>query len=114
MITNNNKPEEKRGKVLIINAVKEVRQDKNIAFLEEKHIQKIFNAYKKFSNEPGFSKAVDMEEILSHKASLNVSLYISNVENNEERMSLEDAIQAWEKSSENLKQSMNELFEVLG
>ncbi len=40
-------------------------------------------------------------------------LYVSNVEANQEKISLDDAIQNWEKSSIELKDSMNQLFKVL-
>ncbi len=113
LITKTDKEENKRGKVLIINAVKEVKQEKNIAFLEAKHIKRIYNAYKNFISEDGFSKVVDIEEVLSHKASLNMPLYVSNVEANQEKISLDGAIQNWEKSSIELKDSMNQLFKVL-
>src|SRR5699024_9921036 len=45
IITKNNKREEQKNKILIVNAVKEVRQDKTMGYLEEEHIDKIFKAY---------------------------------------------------------------------
>ncbi|MCP4367093.1 MAG: N-6 DNA methylase, partial [Deltaproteobacteria bacterium] len=111
LITKTNKEEHKREKVLIINAVKEVKQEKNIAFLEEHHIQRIYQAYKNFTSEDGFSKVVDIEEILGHKASLNMPLYVSNVEADQEKISLDEASQNWEQASIELKESMSQLFE---
>ncbi|WP_222708000.1 type I restriction-modification system subunit M [Algibacter pacificus] len=64
LITKTNKTKDKKGKVLIINALKEVKQEKNIAFLEQKHIDTIFNAYKDFKNIDDFAKIVSIEEIL--------------------------------------------------
>jgi type I restriction enzyme M protein len=113
LITKTNKPKAKRGKVLIINAVKEVRQDKNIAFLEPKHIKRIHEAYQRFSDEDGFAKVVSNEEILKRNASLNMPLYVSNVEANKEQLSLDEALENWEISSGQLKRSMNQLFEAL-
>ena len=49
---------------MIINAVKEVRQDKNIAFLEENHIERIHRAYQQFEDQDGFCKVVPVEEYL--------------------------------------------------
>lgn len=112
LITNNNKPKEKRGKILIINAVDEVKQEKTISFLEEKHISLIFDTYLAFKDEDSFAKVVDIDEVLKKKSSLNVSLYVSNVDQNE-HLSLDDAVSKWEKSSEALKESMQELFETL-
>lgn len=114
LITRTKKDEAKQGKVLIINAVKEVRQDKNIAFLEEGHIDRILYAYQKFEDQDGFCRVVPVEEILSNNASLNMALYVSNVDVGAERISLNEAITKWEASSIDLKESMTDLFKVLG
>ena len=113
LITKTNKEANKKGKVLIINAVKEVRQDKNIAFLEPQHIERIYQAYKAFQDQDGFCKVVGIDEVLSHNASLNMSLYVSNVNTSETKISLDDALQNWAISSAELKKSMAELFEAL-
>ncbi len=112
LITRTNKPKERQGKVLIVNAVKEVRQDKNIAFLENHHIEKIFNGYKDFIDIDDFARLVDIEDILNNDGSLNIAQYVSNVEKTE-CMSLEEALVNWEESKNELKDSMNQLFEIL-
>lgn len=114
LITNTNKDMEKKGKVLIINAVKEVRQDKNIAFLENNHIKRIYQVYKTFKEEDCFSKIIDTEDILSNKSSLNIPLYVSNVEQYETIKEFSELYSDWISSSNELKKSMNELFNVLG
>ncbi len=113
LITKNNKTEEKQGKVLIINALKEVKQEKNIAFLEQTHIDKIFNAYENFKNIEDFAKIVSNEELLENKGSLNIAQYLSNVDTTNPVLSLNDAISNWEEHSKTLDKSMNELFEIL-
>lgn len=112
LITNNNKPTHKRGKVAIINAVKEVKQDKNIAHLKSEHIDRIYKAYTDFANEDGFCKIVDIDEILSNRASLNMAIYVSNIAVKED-IPLDKVIKRWEKSSDKLKESMDELFKIL-
>ncbi|SFS79234.1 type I restriction-modification system subunit M [Lutibacter maritimus] len=113
LITTTNKEAHKKGKVLVINAVKEVKQDKNIAFLEDKHIDKVYKTYKKFKDEEGFCKVLSLKEILDNKGSLNIAQYVSNVDTDIVQISIEDALQTWESSSEKLKDSMNELFQIL-
>ena len=114
LITKTKKDESKKGKILIINAVKEVRQDKNIAFLENNHIERIYNAYTTYKDEEGFCKVVSIEDVLKHNASLNMALYVSNVDSSEERISLDDALTNWTQSSKQLKASMEQLFKELG
>lgn len=113
LITKTNKSEDRKGKVLIINAVKEVKQEKNIAFLETNHIDKIYNNYKDFKEIEGFSKLVSVEEILGNKGSLNIAQYVSNVAVNGESLSVYEALTNWNKQSNELKESMNELFQIL-
>ena len=113
LITNTNKPEERRGKILIINAVKEVRQDKNIGFLEEHHIQKIYEAYHSFEDQENFARVVTIEDILNNSSSLNIALYLSNVDSSGETVTLDEVVQSWSDSSETLKSSMEELFTTL-
>ena len=113
LITKTNKSEDKKGKVLIINAVKEVKQEKNIAFLETKHIDKIYTTTKGFKEIEGFSNVVSVEEILENKGSLNIAQYVSNVVNDLDSPTLDEALTNWEKQSYELKESMNELFQIL-
>ena len=66
-----------------------------------------------FKDEEGFSKIIDNETLLKNKASLNIAQYVSNVTINTHTLSLYDAIHAWEESGKSLKNSMNELFEIV-
>lgn len=110
LITNNSKSEDKKGKILIINAVKEVKQEKSISFLEKSHIDKIYKTYKDFKSIDGFAVIVDKENVLQRKASLNIAQYVSNVEGSDEQLSLEDAIADWNLQSKLVKESMQYLL----
>lgn len=113
LVTKTNKASSRKGKILIVNAVKEVKQEKNIAFLEDKHIEKIHQAYIDFKDEDGFCKVISIDAVLEKKGSLNIAQYVSNVNNNAEKLSIEDALTNWNESSNQLKNSMNELFQIL-
>ena len=114
LITKTKKEKSKQGKVLIINAVKEVRQDKNIAYLENNHIERIYNAYNAYEDQEGFCKVVSIDEVLAHKASLNMALYVSNVDRSKEVINLQDALENWSASSKQLASSMSTLLKELG
>jgi len=113
LVTNTNKPKTRRRKILIVNAVKEVRQDKNIGFLEEDHIEKIYKAYRNFVAQDGFARVVTIEEVTEHDASLNIALYLSNVDTSGESITLDQAVQNWLESRNELKSSMKNLFKTL-
>lgn len=114
LITKTNKPKKKKGKVLIINAVKEVRQDRNIAFLDEGHINKIYTTYKNYKDVEGFAKVITIDEIMEKEGSLNIAQYVSNVDKDSGDPSFEEAFSSWEGQSQNLKRSMNQLLKTLG
>ena len=113
LITTTNKAKNRKGKVLVVNAVKEVKQDKNIGFLEQKHLDKIYKAYKDFKDEEGFCKVLSIEEIIGNKGSLNIAQYVSNVDTTTEQLTIDEALGNWNESSTSLKKSMNELFQIL-
>ena len=74
---------------------------------------KIHKAYLEFKNKDGFCKVVSIEDILDKQASLNMALYVSNVDTSIKQISLDDALQNWKESSAQLKESMQELFQIL-
>ena len=112
LICRTRKPEQRRGKILFINAVDEVRRDKTISMLEERHIDKIFKAYKEYKDIPGFAKVVTNEQILENGATLNISQYVSRLEVKDEmpKQSLEELLVEWEKNREKLYAELNSLI----
>ncbi|WP_081210511.1 type I restriction-modification system subunit M [Salegentibacter sediminis] len=114
LITRTKKPEHKEGQILFINAVNEVRQEKTMGFLEQAHIDKIFNAYSNFDNEEDFAALVSKDEVLQNGGNMSVSLYArANKYDADKNESFAEAYDNWEKSSSKLKVSMEQLFETL-
>ena len=86
MIFNKNKPKERRGKILFINASQEFEKHpevKKLNRLGEENIRKIVKAYQEFKNIEGFAKVVSIEEIAKNDYNLNVTLYVVPVEEEE-------------------------------
>ncbi len=76
LVCSKNKNAERKGKILFIDALNEVkRKDKN-SFLTEENIEKIQSTYSAFEEVDGFSKILSNEEILENSSSLKVSQYI--------------------------------------
>jgi type I restriction enzyme M protein len=112
LITNNNKSHERKGKVLFVQAVEEVRKEKTMSYLDPNHIERIHNAYLQFKDEDEFSKVVDLDKILEDThARLSVQLFVKNETVTEDNFS--EAYKDWLKRSNDLVTSMNELFKVL-
>ena len=107
LVTNLNKPKERKGKVLFINAVKEVTRESASSYLGEKHIQSIYDIYKNFADAEGFSRVLTNDDILSNNANLNIALYVSNNDNkHKEKKDLSGVVSEWLKSSNDLKLSL--------
>jgi type I restriction enzyme M protein len=87
MILNKNKPEERKGKILFINASLEYEKHPEVRRLNrlgEENIDKIVDVYDNWEDVEGFSRVVDLEEIRKNDYNLNVSLYVFPVEEKED------------------------------
>ena len=107
------KPTQRKGKILFINAVDEVRRDKTISMLEEKHIDKIFKAYKEYKDILGFAKVVSIEQILENGATLNISQYVSRlvVKDDAPKRSFGELMAEWKENREKLYIAIDKILE---
>ncbi|WP_417371280.1 type I restriction-modification system subunit M [Gelidibacter japonicus] len=112
LITNNNKPAVRKGKVLFIDGRNELKREKTISYLLPEHIDKMHNAYLDFKNDEGFMYVATIDEIIKKDGSLNIPLYIKDM-NGEVILEPQEAMEDWNKASIDLKKSMNQLFEIL-
>jgi type I restriction enzyme M protein len=110
------KPKERRGKILFINAVNEVTRERAQSFLTDEHILRIVSAYRDFRDEPGFTRVVPIEEIRAKEGSLNITLYIgtetqtqTDAAAEQATTALPDALAAWMGSSVALRDAMRNL-----
>jgi type I restriction enzyme M protein len=117
VVCRTNKPPERRGRILFINAVDEVTRERAQSFLADEHIRRIVDAYHGFEDIEGFARVVSNDEALERGGNLNIPLYVraSNGAGSGERenVTLQQALAAWQRSSRRLRESMNGLFETL-
>jgi type I restriction enzyme M protein len=109
LVCRTDKSAERKGKVLFINAVSEIRLEKNYANLEEHHIQKIKKAYDQFLDVPGFAKVATLEDIAQHNGNMSVGFYVDKIQT-DSGDSLQDAVQNWQTHSASLRQSLTTLL----
>ena len=107
------KPAQRKGKILFINAVDEVKRDKTISTLEPQHIDKIFKAYKEYKDIAGFAKVVSNKQILENGATLNISQYVSRLEVKSDKasQSLPELLDEWERNRTELYDRINEILD---
>lgn len=113
----------RRGKVLFIDAVNEVTRERSMSYLLPEHQQRIAEAYHTFQDIPGFAKVAPLDEIRANDGNLSIPLYVRG--NGVSRNGLHEpqgeyatddlraAVEAWERSSQQLQASVAELLGVL-
>ncbi|HEC79111.1 MAG TPA: SAM-dependent DNA methyltransferase [candidate division WOR-3 bacterium] len=87
LIFNKKKPRQRKNKILFINASQEFEKHPEVRKLNrlgEKNREKVVRAYKEFSEEKGFSRIVEKDEIEDNDYNLNVTLYVYPEEEIEE------------------------------
>lgn len=113
VVCSKNKPEKRKGKVLFINGLEQVVEEKQMAFLSDENIQTLYELYKRYENVPRLSHVASLDEIKKKDFSLNVPIYVQKYELGEVEESLEGLVQQWNKSSDEVKQHTFELFSTL-
>ena len=123
IIFNKHKPDERKGKVLFVNASKEFEQHPEVRKLNrlgDSNIKKIADAYKGFSEEKSFSRVVSLREIEQNDYSLNVTLYVMRDEEGEgidiarEFAELKELERQRQEVASKLEQYISELTQGLG
>jgi type I restriction enzyme M protein len=80
MFISKNKPKERRGKILLINASKEFQKGKPKNYLGEENIKNIVKVYHNFNEVAGFSKIITIEEAVKNDFNLSPSRYVGPTE----------------------------------
>ncbi len=116
IICRTNKAPENRGKVLFVNAVKEVTRKNAESFLEDEHITKIANAYDDYESIPGFAKKATIKDIENNGYSLSIPLYVNEQTEakQEETYDLKICCQDWLDSSNAMRKNYKELVAMIG
>lgn len=113
IICSNNKPAERNGKILMINAINDVvRQNAESKLLPE-HIEKIIRIYHSSTEIDGYSKLVSNEELASRDYNLNISLYAYKSQFVYSQTSLNSAISSWDECSQSVSIEYNTLMKML-
>lgn len=76
LICRTSKPANRKGKILFINAKNEVSRKGTFSFLEDKHIEKIVNAYNEFIDIDSFASVKTIGDIMKNEFSLSIPLYL--------------------------------------
>jgi type I restriction enzyme M protein len=115
LIFNKNKPAERKGKVLFVNASQEYEKHpevRKLKILSDKNIEKIVKVYRTFGEVDGISRVVSLDEIKENDYNLNVTLYVFP-EEKEEEIDVEKEFKDLEVLEKEEKEVTNKLKEFL-
>lgn len=116
IICRKNKPANRRGQVLFINAVDEVERKNAQSYLEDKHIEKIASAYNKYETDNDFARVVSIRDIEDNNFSLSIPLYVKKTMPGAEtdERSLQERYESWRTYSEIMKLRYMKLSDMIG
>ena len=104
----------KRGKVLFINAVKEVTRKNAQSYLEDAHIAHISSAYENYVDEENYAKVATIDEIAAQDYSLNIPLYVrGSIVDPNPVASVEECVDDWMSQSITAQESTQALIDLL-
>lgn len=115
VICNKNKPQERKNKILFINALNEVTKKNSQSYLEDKHIEKIANVYHNYLENNGFSRIATIKDVENNKFLLSLSLYTVTLdnENTNQEKTVSDLIYELKEENVELRRIFNELEKSL-
>src|SRR6218665_179184 len=106
------KPKGRKGKIIFINAVNEIRIDRSMAYLNDSHISRIATSCKSFKDEFGFSKVASIKEVLENGGNLSIPLYVK-ITNEYRTESVNSIMKDLRQSHNSINQLMKTLFNQL-
>ena len=114
------KPVNRRGKVILIDAVNEVARERATSFLRTEHQQRIEQAYSAFADVEGFARVVTSEELAAQGFSLSLPLYVKRktatsptANSAGQQPTLAEAWAAWEDSGRSFWTEMDAVVDLL-
>ncbi|MDY0236422.1 MAG: type I restriction-modification system subunit M [Gudongella sp.] len=116
IILNKNKSEDKKGKVLFIEASDGFIKDGNKNRLRTQDIEKIVSTYDNFKDIEKFAKVVEIQEIKNNDYNLNITRYVDTSEE-EEEIDIKEVIARISQREEELEESrekINTFLQQLG
>lgn len=112
VICKKNKPLERRGKILFINAKEEVTRKNSQSYLEDEHIEKIAGVYHSYQAIEKFSAIATTEEIAKNGWKLSIPLYVAGA-TVDEVPSVEESITSWMEGVDELRKQYDQLTALI-
>ena len=116
LICRSKKIKERKGKIIFINAVKEVIREKAQSFINSDHQSKILEGYGGFSNKSDFVYVATIDEILDKDGYLSIPKYVKKISSYSGQEKNFDLVSDWEmfeSTGQEFWRQMDSLVEML-
>jgi type I restriction enzyme M protein len=108
------KPTERKGKILLINAVGEVAREQAQSFLREHHQRKILDTYREFTDVDGFAKVATHQQVAEKGYNLAIPLYVTGPRAETSAVvDVDDALAAWRDAAESSDTAVSHVLAFL-
>lgn len=115
IVFNKSKSEERKGKVLLINASKEFIAGKPQNTLGKENIKKVVNVYRKFKEIGGLSKIISLQDAAEADYNLSPSRFVSVIEEEKYRNIKEimEELKETDKKRRKIEEKINKILEKI-
>lgn len=118
VVCRSRKPAERRGKVLLIDAVHEVARERAMSFLRPGHQAHIAGIYASFCCEDGFATIADLADLAANGYSLSIPLYVKRApavaaNADGQPATVREAREAWESAGRTFWQQMDAVVDMI-
>jgi type I restriction enzyme M protein len=116
VILRSTKSPERRGKVLLIDAVNEVARERAQSFLRESHQTRILATYRAFEEVEGFAAVATVDQIAEKGYSLAIPSYVAGAQpaDDGDRLNVTGAIADWRAAAHSADTATADALVLLG
>lgn len=112
LVFKQNKEDDKKGKILFVDASDQVKVGRAQNYLEPEHVEQIFNWFKAYSNEENYVKVASIDEVKGNDFNLNILLYVEKM-NKVNLIGVEEAVSDLKSAWDEQQKSENKLKTIL-
>lgn len=116
IVCRSRKPKSRQGRILLVDAASEIARERAQSFLKTAHQDRIIDAYRAFTNAPGFAAVVAREQVMAQGYSLSIPLYIKRLKIGIEvdsNRTLAETWMDWEQAGRSFWVEMDAVSELL-
>jgi len=115
VICRTNKRPERRGQILLINAVGDVTRKNAQSYLEDAHIRKIAGAYENYADIDGFAKVITIADAAQNTYSLSIPLYVREAVDAKavDSRTVRECAYAWQESAFDARMAYDDLKSLM-